>query len=421
MVTTLYNLNLDRLRGCGPVRENDEPRHPIPQRLGWFATYSSDKRVPSRFTVVHPRAIGGPRSDDARQSETSRPLDPLLSNHPRIRRVSFTPTARTHSPPSRAPLALSADAGAEAIRVVLPVISARQSRLASVCGHSTGALVSHPSPFSRPCPSSLLLLRCSLAQARLSGGIRCCLSKWLNEDCRCLTWGCVPRMGVCASHGGMCLTWGYVPHMGVCASHGGMCLTWGYVPPMGVCASHGGMCLTWGYVPRIAAGLHPTAMLYAVPARQQAHVWVVGGVLAGVVYLHCHAMHRPLLALTADVLLVLTTAAALLALLSRALNLPPLLHTARPWQVSEGAAEAVVAAGANVLGAAEGVLRVAASGSDVRLFVKVLLFLYVTAAVGRIASLATIIFFCVISGFTVSLLRSLASSVAGLVNARTTM
>ncbi|CAI5984586.1 unnamed protein product, partial [Closterium sp. NIES-65] len=111
----------------------------------------------------------------------------------------------------------------------------------------------------------------------------------------------------------------------------------------------------------------------------------------------------------------------------------PLLHTARPWQVSEGAAEAVVAAGANVLGAAEGVLRVAASGSDVRLFVKVvagvpwsghwavLLFLYVTAAVGRIASLATIIFFCVISGFTVSLLRSLASSVAGLVNARTTM
>ncbi|CAI5984587.1 unnamed protein product, partial [Closterium sp. NIES-65] len=25
--------------------------------------------------------------------------------------------------------------------------------------------------------------RCSLAQARLSGGIRCCLSKWLNEDC----------------------------------------------------------------------------------------------------------------------------------------------------------------------------------------------------------------------------------------------
>ncbi|CAI5508010.1 unnamed protein product [Closterium sp. Naga37s-1] len=170
-----------------------------------------------------------------------------------------------------------------------------------------------------------------------------------------------------------------------------------------------------------AAGLHPTAVLNAVPARQQAHVWVVGGVLAGVVYLHCHAMHRPLLALTADVLLVLTTAAALLALLSRALNLPPLLHTARPWQVSEGAAEAVVAAGANVLGAAEGVLRVAASGSDVRLFVKVLLFLYITAAVGRIASLATIIFFCVISSFTVSLLRSLASSVAGLVNARTTM
>ncbi|CAI7818316.1 unnamed protein product [Closterium sp. NIES-54] len=49
----------------------------------------------------------------------------------------------------------------------------------------------------------------------------------------------------------------------------------------------------------------------------------------------------------------------------------PLLSTARPWEVSEAAAEAVVAAGANVVGAAEGVLRVAASGSDVRLFVKV--------------------------------------------------
>ncbi|CAI7818308.1 unnamed protein product [Closterium sp. NIES-54] len=70
------------------------------------------------------------------------------------------------------------------------------------------------------------------------------------------------------------------------------------------------------------AALHTTALVSAVPAQQQVHVWVVGGVLAGVVYLHCHAMHRPLLALSADVLLVLTTAAALLALLSRALNLP---------------------------------------------------------------------------------------------------
>ncbi|CAI5476465.1 unnamed protein product [Closterium sp. Yama58-4] len=168
-----------------------------------------------------------------------------------------------------------------------------------------------------------------------------------------------------------------------------------------------------------AAALHGTALVSAVPARQQAHVWVLGGVLAGVVYLHCHAMDRPLLALTADVLLVLTTAAALLSLLSRALNLPPVLRVARPWRVSEAAAEAVVAAGANMVGAAEGVLRVAASGSDGRLFVKVLLFLYITAAIGRIASLATIIFACVISAFTVSLLRSLASSVAALVNTRT--
>ncbi|GJP37934.1 hypothetical protein CLOM_g22383 [Closterium sp. NIES-68] len=161
---------------------------------------------------------------------------------------------------------------------------------------------------------------------------------------------------------------------------------------------------------------HPATFTPSMPAWRQAHMWVLGVVLAGVVYVHCHAMHRPLLALAADVLLVLATASALLSLLSRALNLPPLLHPSRPWQVSEAAAEAAVAAGANVVGAAEGVLRVAASGSDVRLFVKVILFLYATAAVGRTVSLATVVFICVVSGFTVSLLLSLASTLSGLFN-----
>ncbi|WVZ25507.1 hypothetical protein V8G54_004051 [Vigna mungo] len=55
------------------------------------------------------------------------------------------------------------------------------------------------------------------------------------------------------------------------------------------------------------------------------------------------------------------------------------------WQISEDTANAIVAWLANTVGAAESVLRVAATGHDKRLFLKVTLSLYLFSAIGRFA------------------------------------
>ncbi|KAJ8557784.1 hypothetical protein K7X08_004550 [Anisodus acutangulus] len=60
------------------------------------------------------------------------------------------------------------------------------------------------------------------------------------------------------------------------------------------------------------------------------------------------------------------------------------------WQISQGTANRVLACLANTVGGAESVLRVSATGHDNRLFVKVVVTLYVLSVLGRIASGVTI-------------------------------
>ncbi|VVA91577.1 unnamed protein product [Arabis nemorensis] len=60
------------------------------------------------------------------------------------------------------------------------------------------------------------------------------------------------------------------------------------------------------------------------------------------------------------------------------------------WQISQDTASNIVARLANTVGAAESVLRVAATGHHKRLFVKVVICLYFLAALGRIISGVTI-------------------------------
>ncbi|KAH9549611.1 hypothetical protein CY35_10G029400 [Sphagnum magellanicum] len=62
------------------------------------------------------------------------------------------------------------------------------------------------------------------------------------------------------------------------------------------------------------------------------------------------------------------------------------------WQVSVKSANYVAAMLPNTLGATEGVLRIAAVGSDFKLFLKVVLALYLLSAIGGSASGATVIY-----------------------------
>lgn len=102
-------------------------------------------------------------------------------------------------------------------------------------------------------------------------------------------------------------------------------------------------------------------------------------------YFHCHVLNRSAVALAADSLLVLTCAGGILGFLSRHLNyrvpIDPL-----SFELSEESVFCTVSFFLNLVGAAEGVLRVAASGSDYRLFAKVVTFFYLISAVGRACS-----------------------------------
>uniref|UniRef100_A0A453N5P3 Reticulon domain-containing protein n=4 Tax=Aegilops tauschii subsp. strangulata TaxID=200361 RepID=A0A453N5P3_AEGTS len=60
------------------------------------------------------------------------------------------------------------------------------------------------------------------------------------------------------------------------------------------------------------------------------------------------------------------------------------------WQISQEMANSIVASLANTIGAAESVLRVAATGHDKKLLFKVVLTLYFLAALGRVVSGAAI-------------------------------
>ncbi|KAJ3693464.1 hypothetical protein LUZ60_008944 [Juncus effusus] len=129
--------------------------------------------------------------------------------------------------------------------------------------------------------------------------------------------------------------------------------------------------------------------------------WGVMVVCGGLVYYHCGWRNSSLLSLFADVLIVLLCSLSILGLLFRHLNISVPVDPLE-WQISQDTANGIIASLANTVGAAESVLRVAASGHDKRLFFKVVIILYFLSALGRVASGATIAYagLCIFSLYT---------------------
>eukprot|EP00250_Pteridium_aquilinum_P011716 c20258_g1_i1 orf=595-1062(+) len=107
------------------------------------------------------------------------------------------------------------------------------------------------------------------------------------------------------------------------------------------------------------------------------------------VYYHCTIRTYPLISLTADVLIVLLCSLSILGLLFRYCKISVPIDPLE-WEVSQDTANQVAACIANVVGAAESVLRVAAKGEDKKLFLKVAISLYFFSALGRATSGATV-------------------------------
>ncbi|KAJ7515879.1 hypothetical protein O6H91_22G032700 [Diphasiastrum complanatum] len=123
------------------------------------------------------------------------------------------------------------------------------------------------------------------------------------------------------------------------------------------------------------------------------------------VYYHCTARNCSLVSLVCDVIIVFICSLAILGMLFRHLNVCVPVDPLE-WQVSQDSATCLVACVANTMGATEGVLRVAASGSDYKLFFKVVFFLYLTSALGRALSGATVLYIALWFAFIVPFLVS---------------
>ncbi|XP_057968613.1 reticulon-like protein B22 isoform X2 [Malania oleifera] len=93
-------------------------------------------------------------------------------------------------------------------------------------------------------------------------------------------------------------------------------------------------------------------------------------VCGSLVYYHCAYRNSSLLSLLSDVLIVLLCSLAILGLLFRQMNISVPVDPLE-WQISQDTATSIVACLANTIGAAESVLRVAATGHDKRLFLKI--------------------------------------------------
>uniref|UniRef100_A0A0E0LSH6 Reticulon domain-containing protein n=1 Tax=Oryza punctata TaxID=4537 RepID=A0A0E0LSH6_ORYPU len=117
--------------------------------------------------------------------------------------------------------------------------------------------------------------------------------------------------------------------------------------------------------------------------------WAVGAVCGGLVYYHCAVRRASAVSLAADVLLVLLCSLSILGLLFRHLHISVPVDPLE-WQISQEMANSIVASLANTIGAAESVLRVAATGHDKKLFFKVVFTLYFLAALGRVVSGAAV-------------------------------
>ncbi|KAJ8477599.1 hypothetical protein OPV22_021326 [Ensete ventricosum] len=129
----------------------------------------------------------------------------------------------------------------------------------------------------------------------------------------------------------------------------------------------------------------------ASPAEGRAEVGrpAVMLVCGSLVYYHCAFRGSSLLSLVSDVLIVLLCSLAILGMLLRQMNISVPVDPLE-WQISQDMANTIVACLANTVGAAESVLRVAATGHDGRLFLKVVLTLYLLSTLGRAASGVTI-------------------------------
>lgn len=112
-------------------------------------------------------------------------------------------------------------------------------------------------------------------------------------------------------------------------------------------------------------------------------------ICGSLVYYHCAYRNSSLVSLISDVFIVLLCSLAILGLLFRQMNISVPVDPLE-WQISQDAANSFFACLANTVGAAESVLRVAATGHDKRLFFKVVAALYVLSSLGRMASGVTI-------------------------------
>ncbi|KAK4267726.1 hypothetical protein QN277_024468 [Acacia crassicarpa] len=107
------------------------------------------------------------------------------------------------------------------------------------------------------------------------------------------------------------------------------------------------------------------------------------------VYYHCAYRNSSIVSLVSDVFIVLLCSLAIIGLLFRQLNISVPVDPLE-WKITQDTASGIVAWFVNTIGAAESVLRVAATGHDKRLFLKVIFCLYVLSALGRLALGATV-------------------------------
>lgn len=112
-------------------------------------------------------------------------------------------------------------------------------------------------------------------------------------------------------------------------------------------------------------------------------------ICGSLVYYHCAICNASMVSLLCDVLIVLLCSFAVLGMLFRQMNVSVPVDPLE-WQISQETANKIAACMANTIGAAESVLRVAASGHDKKLFLKVVFVLYLLSALGRVASGATV-------------------------------
>ncbi|KAL6972559.1 Reticulon-like protein B22 [Sarracenia purpurea var. burkii] len=112
-------------------------------------------------------------------------------------------------------------------------------------------------------------------------------------------------------------------------------------------------------------------------------------ICGSLVYYHCAFRNSSIVSLVSDVFIVLLCSLAILGLLFRHINISVPVDPLE-WQISQDTANSIFACLANTIGAAESVLRVAATGHDKRLFLKVVVSLYFLSVLGRSVSGVTV-------------------------------